>query len=79
MKITSDTFKIEVTYNELLFMYKGMLKALDEMPNKHTQEFMDKDRQCFELAVILGKQDEFIAQKERTEKMAREILGDDVS
>lgn len=31
MKILSDTFKIEATYDELLFMYEGMMKILDEM------------------------------------------------
>lgn len=31
MKILSDTFKIEATYDELLFMYEGMMKILDEI------------------------------------------------
>ncbi|MDE6492465.1 MAG: hypothetical protein K2L37_04880 [Lactobacillus sp.] len=60
MKMPSDKFKIEATYDELLFMYEGMMKILDEAPEKNTQEWMDKDGQCFELSIVLGKRDEFL-------------------
>lgn len=63
MKIISDKFKIEATYDELLFMYEGMMKMLDEAPKKNTQEWLDKDRQCFELSIVLGKRDEFLQLK----------------
>lgn len=60
MQIISEKFKIEATYDELLFMYEGMMKILDEAPEKNTQEWIDKDRQCFELSIVLGKRNEFL-------------------
>lgn len=53
--ILSDTFKIEATYDELLFMYGGMMKAFDEIPDKFDtygalkEEFRRMDEQLFEL------------------------------
>ncbi len=74
MKILSDTFRIEATYDELIFMYEGMMKSLDELINKcrtgvipDKEEIRKKDELCFELAIILGKKDEFL------EKRAREM------
>lgn len=60
MKILSDTFKIEATYDELLFMYEGMMKILDESPSKNTEEWMRKDKQCHDLSIVLGKNEEFL-------------------
>lgn len=72
MKILSDTFKIEATYDELLFMYEGMMKSLDELINKRRvgvlpdrEEIRKKDELCFELSIILGKKDEFLRIRER--------------
>lgn len=65
-------FKIEVTYDELLFMYEGMMKAFDEMPDKFDdygclkEEARKKDEQLFELSITLGKKDEFL--KKRNEE-----------
>lgn len=41
MKILSDTFRIEATYDELIFMYEGMMKSLDELinPNRSLETF----------------------------------------
>ena len=75
MKILSDTFKIEATYDELLFMYEGMMKSFDELRDKLNagvvcdgEEIRKKDEQCFELAVILGKKDEFLRIREKQSK-----------
>ncbi len=77
MKILSDTFKIEATYDELLFMYEGMMKILDEMieereklleknkgiPYNKECLFMIKDKQCHDLSIILGKNEEFLMKR----------------
>lgn len=69
MKIFSDAFRIEATYDELLFMYEGMMKAFDEMPDKFDdygcfkEEAQRKDEQLFELSITLGKKDEFLKKR----------------
>lgn len=59
MKILSDTYKIEVTHDELLLIYDAMMKVLAEIPEKNTNEFRLKRDQCFEISVVLGKKDDF--------------------
>ncbi len=79
MKILSDTFKIEATYDELLFMYEGMMKIFNEkidenrklkaehkvVPCDRDGSFRKMDEQCFDLAIILGKKDEFLEERKR--------------
>lgn len=82
MKILSDTFKIEATYDELLFMYDGMMKILNEeieekkkliaehkgIPCDREDLFYKMYEQCFELAIILGKKDEFLRKRDKQNK-----------
>lgn len=67
MKILSDTFKIEATYDELLFMYEGMMKSFDEIIESNGgifgNDMIKKDDLCFELAIILGKKEEFLEKR----------------
>lgn len=60
MKILSDTYKIEVTHDELILIYDAMMKLLAEIPEKNTDEFCIKRDQCFEISVVLGKKDDFL-------------------
>lgn len=65
MRIISDKYTIEVTYNELLLIYESMLKMAEEAIMNNKEWSMEQDRQLIEISFMLGKGDEYIRTTQR--------------
>lgn len=59
MRIISDKYTIEVTYNELLLIYESMLKMVEEAIMNNKEWSVEQDGQLIEIAFMLGKGDEY--------------------
>ena len=59
MRIISDKYTIELTYNELLLIYESMLKMAEEAIMNEKEWSMEQDRQLIEISFMLGKGDEY--------------------
>lgn len=59
MRIISDKYTIELTYNELLLIYESMLKMAEEAIMNNKEWSMEQDRQLIEISFMLGKGDEY--------------------
>lgn len=59
MRIISDKYTIELTYNELLLIYESMLKMAEEAIMNNKEWPMEQDRQLIEISFMLGKGDEY--------------------
>lgn len=59
MRIISDKYTIELTYNELLLIYESMLKMAEEVIMNNKEWSAEQDRQLFEISFMLGKGDEY--------------------
>ena len=58
MRIISDKYTIELTYNELLLIYESMLKMAEEAIMNNKEWSAEQDMQLFEISFMLGKGDE---------------------
>lgn len=59
MRIISDKYTIELTYNELLLIYESMLKMAEEAIMNNKKWSAEQDMQLFEISFMLGKGDEY--------------------
>lgn len=59
MRIISDKYTIELTYNELLLIYESMLKMAEEAIMNNKEGSAEQDMQLFEISFMLGKGDEY--------------------
>lgn len=59
MRIISDKYTIELTYNELLLIYESMLKMAEEAIMNNKEWSVEQDSQLFEISFMLGKGDEY--------------------
>ena len=59
MRIISDKYTIELTYNELLLIYESMLKMAEEAIMNNKEWSAEQNMQLFEISFMLGKGDEY--------------------
>lgn len=59
IRIISDKYTIELTYNELLLIYESVLKMAEEAIMNNKEWSAEQDMQLFEISFMLGKGDEY--------------------